>query len=187
MIETRNRERLIHALIYFSENSNNAGKTKLFKLLHLLDFTHFEQTGYSVTGLKYKAYDNGPVPEDLYMEWKSPNKDFTDALVKRSKKYASGAVAHKLEPKIEFNDIYFSPYQLDLMEDLGKKYFKHSADQMSKDSHADFGCWDHVYNQLQEPSGDIPYKLALLRRNNEEDRKVAQLSTEYEALIKNYG
>jgi len=40
------------------------GKTKLFKLLYLLDFHHFRETGRSVTGLEYRAWKHGPVPFD---------------------------------------------------------------------------------------------------------------------------
>ena len=35
--------------MYFASNTRHCGKAKLFKLLHLLDFTHFRETGRSVT------------------------------------------------------------------------------------------------------------------------------------------
>ena len=45
------------------------GKIKLFKLLYLLDFEHFRQTGKSATGLEYQAWKFGPVPIELMEEW----------------------------------------------------------------------------------------------------------------------
>lgn len=54
-----NGEKLINAIIYFCTNTQVCMKTKLFKLLYLLDFEHFKVTGKSVTGLEYKAWKLG--------------------------------------------------------------------------------------------------------------------------------
>jgi hypothetical protein len=55
MLITYERNKLINAIVYFAQNTQHLGKTKLFKLLYLLDFEHFRQTGRSVTGLDYYA------------------------------------------------------------------------------------------------------------------------------------
>jgi len=62
MIITHQRDKLINAIIYLSSNTNYCGKTKLMKLLYFRDFKHFRQTGKSVTGLDYYAWEMGPVP-----------------------------------------------------------------------------------------------------------------------------
>ena len=187
MIETRNRERLINALIYFSQETLYAGKTKLFKLLYSMDFEHYRETGRSVTGLNYKAWDQGPVPDDLFREMKMPEKDFNLALRKRIKKYQNGYEGEEYEPQVDFDEIYFSPFQLDLLEKLSKKYFRATAAQMSKESHEAFGCWDKVYNIDKNASGDIPYGLILDRQNNDRDKEIRELSKEYEDMVYNYG
>lgn len=66
MIKTHEREKLINAIVFFAANTEHCGKIKLLKLLYLLDFEHFRQTGYSVTGMEYHAWKMGPVPTDLY-------------------------------------------------------------------------------------------------------------------------
>lgn len=185
MIETRNRERLLNTLIYFSE-TRFAGKVKLFKLLYALDFLHFQETGYSVTGLKYNAWKMGPVPVELFDELKKPKKDFIDSLSKRKKKYLNGWEAQILVPRKEFNDIYFSPFQIELMQKISKKYFNSNAEDMTADSHQEFGCWDEVYNQQKNDGGNIPYEMILQRRNNDRDKEMLELSKEYEALLHNF-
>jgi Antitoxin SocA-like, Panacea domain len=65
MLISRNREKLINVVVYFASNTRHCGKVKLFKLLYLLDFTHFRETGRSVTGLDYRAWKMGPVPLEL--------------------------------------------------------------------------------------------------------------------------
>jgi len=64
MLISRDREKLVNAIVFFAGNTRYCGKTKLFKLLYLLDFHHFRETGRSVTGLEYRAWKHGPVPFD---------------------------------------------------------------------------------------------------------------------------
>ena len=59
MLIDHHREKLINAIIFFLQNTKYCGKTKLFKLLYLLDFMHFRATGRSVTGMKYYAWGHG--------------------------------------------------------------------------------------------------------------------------------
>jgi len=69
MLVSQARQKLIHAVVFFASNTKYCGKVKLFKLLYLLDFGHFRQTGRSVTGLDYLAWKFGPVPLALAQEW----------------------------------------------------------------------------------------------------------------------
>mgnify|MGYP000557178646 CR=1 FL=1 len=186
MINNRHREKLLNALVYFTSNVNHAGKTKLFKLLYSMDFLHFEKTGRSVTGLKYFAWEKGPVPVELYDEWKSPARDFNEALTRTTKKISEEMTAHRLSARAEFNDIYFSEFQLSLMEELAKKHFNDTAEQMSMKSHEQFRPWSEVYEIRGQPSAEIPYDLMLLRRGNERDMELLSLAREYEAIGANY-
>lgn len=68
MMITYHREKLINAMIYFARNTLYCGTTKLLKLLYFLDFKHFKETGKSVTGQDYYAWDMGPVPKDVFDE-----------------------------------------------------------------------------------------------------------------------
>jgi len=185
MLKTREREKLINALIYFSQNVINPSKTKIFKLLNYLDFLHFEKTGKSVTGLKYFAWDRGPVPEELYNEWKAPQKDFNLHLKKAKKAFQNGWVSEYLEPRKKFDAKFFSPFELRLMENLAKKHFRDNADQMSEKTHFQTGPWDEVYNVQKTPSAEIPYELTLLRRGSDEDLDVLALSKEYKEIRDN--
>jgi hypothetical protein len=48
---SRSRQKLIQTAVFFASNTQGCGKVKLFKLIYLLDFAHFRETGRSVTGL----------------------------------------------------------------------------------------------------------------------------------------
>ncbi len=80
MLITHEREKLINAIIYFARHTQYLGKIKLFKLLYLLDFEHFRQTGQNVTGLTYSAQQYGPMPVALAQEWDKPKPDLAVAI-----------------------------------------------------------------------------------------------------------
>ncbi len=61
-------EKLKNAIIYFSGHTKFCGITKLMKLLYFFDFIHFRQTGKSVTGQDYFAWEKGPVPVEAYKD-----------------------------------------------------------------------------------------------------------------------
>lgn len=187
MRKERTREKLINAIIYFSENVNNAGKVKIFKMLYFLDFMSFEETGKSVTGLQYFAWDMGPVPEELFYELKSPTKELTNHLLKRNKKYPSGVTQEVYEARHKFESQWFSDYELALMGKLAKTHFNDFAKDMTDKSHFETGPWDEVYNVQGRRSEHIPYELCLMRRANEKDMQLLEIAKEYDELRQNYG
>ena len=74
------REKLINAIVFFLKTTKFCGKIKLFKLLYFLDFLHFKQTAMPVTGLRYYAWEMGPVPRDLFFELNNPGEDLAKCV-----------------------------------------------------------------------------------------------------------
>jgi uncharacterized phage-associated protein len=54
----------IKRMIRFFAHYNTPFTTALNKLMFYADFGHFKKTGYSISGLCYKAIQHGPVPEN---------------------------------------------------------------------------------------------------------------------------
>ncbi len=54
------RERLKNVVQFFSGGQTD--QQKLFRLLFIMDFEHFRQTGKSITGVNYRSTPKGPVP-----------------------------------------------------------------------------------------------------------------------------
>ena len=65
------REKLLNAILFFSQKVKYPVTTKIFKLLFVLDFFHFKQYGQTVTNLNYYTRGSGPVPSDFWDELKS--------------------------------------------------------------------------------------------------------------------
>lgn len=161
MLITHEREKLINAIIFFSKNTDHCGKTKLIKLLFLLDFEHFKETGRSVTGQDYYAFELGPVPGSLYEEINNDiGEDLAGAIDIRPEQ-SYGYTRQTIVPKRDPDRDCFSKRELRILETLAKQYSTHTATQMVEVTHAESGVWDRVFADGEGKYQHIPYELAL--------------------------
>ena len=140
MIITYHREKIINAIIYFAKNTQYCGKTKLLKLLYFLDFRHFKQTGKSVTGFDYYAWDMGPVPRDFYNELEDMKPDLKDVI-----KVLSKEGFQKYIPKKKFNGEYFSKREMRLLEEISYIFKDAKAPEMIESIHLANEPWDKTF------------------------------------------
>lgn len=157
-----NRNRLINAIIFFAENTRHCGKIKLFKLLYLLDFEHFRQTGKSVTGFEYQAWKFGPVPVELMEEWEGLGQDLAKAVhivPEPVIDYVRDTV--KVNEGVAFNDDDFTSRQLSIMSALVGRYRCTYSPTMIDVTHEQNGAWDKIWQAGRGARNVIPYELAV--------------------------
>lgn len=157
-----NRQRLINAVLFFAKNTSYCGKIKLFKLLYLLDFEHFRQTGKSVTGYDYQAWKFGPVPVDLMEEWEQLDPDLAQVVhivPEQIVDYTRQTV--KANDGAEFDDAEFTPRQLRLMSELAERYRDTMSATMIDVTHAQNGAWDKTWQDGKGAHQPIPYALGI--------------------------
>ncbi len=157
MIITNHRQKLINAIIYFAKNTKYCGKTKLLKLLYFLDFTHFKQTGKSVTGQDYFAWRMGPVPKDLFEELSGNMKSDMKAVIKELP--ADKEFQH-INPKKQFNADFFSKKEMKLLENISFVFKDAKADLMIESTHLKNEPWDKTLKEKGEFQ-KIDYMLAI--------------------------
>ena len=155
-----NREKLLNALIYFSKNTRVCGKTKLFKLLYFLDFIHFRETGKSVTGLNYYAWDKGPVPQDLFHELKHPYKDLQETVILLKRAGDEDDKLCRVIAKKPFNPSFFSRREMKIMKDLSFIFKDALAKDMVEITHLTGTPWDKTIKE-KGPGKQIDYSLAV--------------------------
>jgi len=154
--------RLINAVVYFAENVYFCGKIKLFKLLYLLDFEHFKQTGKSVTGVEYQAWKFGPVPVELMEEWDEMSDDLARFVhIEHELVYDYVREAVKVNEGIKFDADNFTPRQIRIMQDLTSRYRDTYSPTMIDVTHEQNGAWDKVWRDGEGAHQVIPYELAI--------------------------
>jgi uncharacterized phage-associated protein len=168
MLITHEREKLLNAIIYFAKNTRDCGVTKLIKLIFLLDFEHFKQTGRSVTEMEYQAWWRGPVPPALWHEIDDPKPDFAEHVA-FTVVPAGDYERNEAVPLRDFDPRYFSRRELHLMEQIAEKYRTANSSEMVDVTHAENQVWDKVYQGGKGQNNPIPYELALEDEENKED------------------
>lgn len=184
MIVNNHRSKLLNAMIYFAENTKNCSKTKLLKLLFLLDFDHFREYGRSVTGSKYYALPLGPVPLETYSEFDEPAADFQSAISVRLDQF-HGHPRQLVEAAHPFESDLFTSRELRLLAEISEKYREHNASEMVEVTHAEGGVWDIVWNNRAGIGREIAYELSLVGLPDAKD--VLEMAREREEFIGQFG
>jgi len=180
MLVSRSRDKLINAILYFAEHTRGLGKIKLFKLLYLLDFEHFRQTGRPVTGMEYRAWKMGPVPAALVQIWDDLDPDLAEAIEIRPEKVYD-YVRENVIPKRRFDDAHFSPRELRILADLAAHYADGLSEKMIDITHAENGAWASVWKDGAGSDQVIGYRLALA--DNDPNREaILQAAAECRAI-----
>lgn len=190
MIKTREREKLINAIVFFAKNTLHCGKIKLFKLLYLLDFEHFKETGRSVTGMDYRAWEMGPVPHELWREWPALRNGSAAADI-------SGAVdivcestgdfeLQKVVPISDFNADHFSRRELRLMEGLADRFRTERTKPLINFTHQLLGPWQIIWQDGQGNNDSIPYSLAV-QDDDLHAEAIREAAAEFEATKRALG
>lgn len=164
MIVTREREKLLAAMVFFCQKTKHCHTLKLFKLLNLLDFEHFRQAGRTVTGLDYSAFEKGPVPADLWREMRDgPAADMTAALsiVAHKDEFTQAVTRRDIKPRAAFDPSVFTKRELAIMERVAEFFRDLRCEDMSEFSHYRRLPWRKVYRQGQGKGMHIPPELAL--------------------------
>ena len=157
MIVTHHRKKLINAILYFANHTKYCGKTKLLKLLYFLDFSHFKQTGKSVTGLDYFAWEMGPVPKELFEELTDNMKPDMSASIHD---LPAGEGFQQIRPKKKFENQYFSKKEINLLKNLAFIFEDSKADAMVEFTHLKNEPWERTLKGEGEFK-KIDYMLAI--------------------------
>ena len=183
MLRNHDRAKLINAIVYFAKNTNFCGKTKLFKLLYLLDFGHFRDIGRSVTGLEYYAWENGPVPKVLYNEMRATKRDLREKISVDSIKTQHENPLMLTSAKINFDPSHFTKRELRLLRDLSQQFKNHKANEISEMTHFENQPWHTVFYKEDGQNKKIPYEYVL--RENEKE-SIKHVIAEDREMLNNY-
>lgn len=111
-----------NTIIYLSKKIPQLSKTKLLKLLYILDELSIKKSGIPFLNLKYKVWKFGPVSEELFIDLSSEPRLLKDYILRNSDEGINSVVAIA-----EFNDDEFSENDIDLMNFVINEFGDKSA------------------------------------------------------------
>lgn len=133
-------EKVGNAVVYLAERIPQLSKTKLLKLLYILDEIAIKKSGIPILNLKYKVWKFGPVSEELFIDLSS-EPTLLDKFINRAND------GSHIEAKASFNDDEFSDNDIELMDTVIAKFGEKSARELVSYTHRINSPW---YNTAKE-------------------------------------
>jgi len=163
-------DKIGHTIVFLAKAIQPLYKTKLLKLIYLLDEISVVKQGIPFLGLEYKVWQAGPVSSDLYAEFSEHPYMLQDFIDLQFDGDGTRIVAKK-----EFSDDEFSPIEMEMLQQLTDRYKRASAEALVALTHRKNSLWYQLAseNNLLEAfkekkinTTDLPIDLSMLIRDD---------------------
>lgn len=149
-----NLEKITEMVIYFSVKLSPF-KTKMNKLLFYADFLMFKQSCFSISGMRYKAIDMGPVPINFQSIFEYlANKGEIDIF---TTEFPQGYIGEQFKAKNDrpFKSEFFSENELNVLEKVATVFKPTSTHEIIEISHL-----EEAWKKNEKNKNVISYKYA---------------------------
>jgi hypothetical protein len=149
-----NFEKFTEMVVFFSEKLKPF-KTKLNKLLFYADFLMYKENCFSISGIRYRAINMGPVPINFQsiFEYLSNNNDVDIAYIS----FPQGYTGEGFLPRIErpFNDSVFTECELIILNKVAEAFRDSSTSNIIETSHT-----EEAWKSNEKEKNVISYQYA---------------------------
>lgn len=149
-----NFEKFTEMVVYFSEKTAPF-KTKMNKLLFYADFLMFKQYCFSISGVRYKAIDMGPVPNNFQSIFEYlDNKDEIDIY---TTEFPNGYTGEQFKARKDrpFQADLFSENELEVLEKVAGVFKATSTNDIIELSHL-----EEAWKKNEKAKSVISYEYA---------------------------
>lgn len=136
-------DKIGNTVIYLAEKIPKLSKTKLLKLLYILDEISIKKSGIPLLNLKYKVWKFGPVSEELFIDL-STEPNLLSKFITLSQDQGN-----YIKAKQAFVDDEFSDNDIELIDHVVEKYGNLSGRELVSYTHRINSPW---YNTAKEHS-----------------------------------
>ena len=149
-----NFEKITEMVVYFSDKLSPF-KTKMNKLLFYADFLMFKQSCFSISGMRYKAIEMGPVPINFQSIFEYlANKDEIDIF---TTEFPQGYIGEQFKAKNDrpFRVELFSENELNVLEKVANVFKPTITNQIIEISHL-----EEAWKKNEKNKSVISYEYA---------------------------
>ncbi len=132
--------KIANTIIYIASKIKGISKTKVLKLLYILDELSIKKSGIPFLNLKYKVWKFGPVSEDIFIDLStSPTilKGFIESKINKEGN-------KEIFPLKEFNDDEFSQNNLELLDYVILNFGSKTAKELISYTHREKAPWHNA-------------------------------------------
>jgi len=129
-------DKIGNTIIFLSKKMGDLNKTKILKLLFLLEEASIKKYGYPFFGVDFQIWKLGPVVKDIYIDLTEDSPELLSDYIKRDENDPSVFTG-----KVEFNDDEFSDNDIQLLEFISDFAKDKSAKDLVKYTHTRDSLW----------------------------------------------
>ena len=183
------RKKIGNAVVYIAQRIPLLSKTKLLKLLYLMEEYSVKEFQTPFLGIPYEVWQAGPVAKDIFIDLsETPTilNGFVKKVVKNNNTY--------IEPIAEFSDNEFSDNDIIVMDNVISIYGKETAKQLVDITHKKNSLWYNIAqkNNLIElfKQGKInnsDYQIDFSEQLSERDKIFYREQMDFLLIARTYG
>jgi uncharacterized phage-associated protein len=134
-----------NTIVYLAQNIPQLSKTKLLKLLYLLDETSIKEFAIPFLNLEYYVWQAGPVATEIFGEI---SQDFETSILDQFLRLRFQEINQRfavfIEPKRDFDDSEFSDNDITILEKFCQKFKNTTAEQLVEITHRKNTLWYQI-------------------------------------------
>lgn len=130
------KAKLGNTIAYIVSNVSNPSKTKILKILYLMEEEMVRRHGVPFLCLPFEVWKMGPVQKDVFVDLSDGGTMLEDYV---EQEYRDGSMVFK--SKVAFDEDEFSDAELSMMKDIVSLYGKKSAAQLVAYLHKKESLW----------------------------------------------
>lgn len=134
-------DKIGNTIIYLLNKISNMPKTKLLKLLYILDEEAMKRSGMPFLNLSYKVWHLGPVAEEIFNDLSSDEITLLSKYIS-IKERAAKATYYNAEK--EFCSDEFSKSDIKFLDEIIKDFGSFSAEELVKYTHREGTIWHRI-------------------------------------------
>lgn len=133
------KQKLGNAIVYILSHTSNTSKTKLLKLLYLMEERMSLKYHVPFIGIPFEVWQAGPVAKDVFI-------DLSDGpfLLKDFIKLDFKEGATFIQPIATFDDNEFSECEIEMMDEVLYKYGNMTASELVLETHKEGTLWYRI-------------------------------------------
>lgn len=147
-------EKFTEMVVFFSEQIQPF-KTKMNKLLFYADFLMFKQSCFSISGVRYRAIDMGPVPNNFQSIFEYlANNEYIDIFYTQ---FPQGYTGEQFKARKErpFNQELFSETEMTVLNKVAEVFKSSTTNDIIETSHL-----ENAWKENEKEKNVISYKFA---------------------------
>jgi len=129
-------EKLGNAIIYFAQKIPDLSKTKLIKLLYLLEECFLKKYHLPFLDIEFEVWQAGPINREIFVELSDEPLMLKDYIIKECNEDLT-----YIKPKQEFSDNEFSDNELEMLDFIIESFGHKTAAELVQLTHKRSSPW----------------------------------------------